>query len=80
MQLYLWPGLKLKEVHHVLKINQSQWLKLYANGNTQKRIDAGKNDVKDRKALYKLVNNAAYCKTMVKLRKKVDLKLGRKEK
>ena len=70
----------MKKVHHILEFNQSEWIKLYANCNTQKRIEAGKNGAKDRKALYKLMNNAVYSKTMEKLRNKIDLKLGSKEK
>ena len=72
--------LKLKKVHHILEFNQSQWLKLYANCNTLQRIEAEKNGAKDRKALYKLINNAVYNKTIEKLRNKIDLKLRRKEK
>ena len=80
LQLYLRLGLKFKKVHHVLEFNQSQWLKLYANCNTQKRVEAEKNDGKDRKVQYKLMNNAVYSKSMEKLRNKIDIKLVRKEK
>ena len=40
----------------VLRFNQSQWLKLYIE--LKKRIEAEKNNDKDGKALYKLMNNA----------------------
>ena len=43
---------------------QSQWLKQYAEFNTQKWIQAEKNGGKGGKALYKLMNNAVYGKTM----------------
>ena len=46
LQLYLRLGLKLKEIHCVLEFNQSQWLKLYIELNTQKRIEAEKIDTK----------------------------------
>ena len=58
LQLYLRLGLKLKKIHRVLEFNQSHWLKLYIEFNTQKRIEAEKNNDKDRKALQKLMNNA----------------------
>ena len=72
LQLCLRLGLKLKKIHRVLKFNQSQWLKLYIEFNTQKRIEAEKNNYKDRKALHKLMNNAIYGKTMGSLRNRIE--------
>ena len=43
--------------------------------NTQKRIEAEKNGGKDGKALYKLMNNSVYGKTMEKLRNIIDVRL-----
>ena len=51
-------------MYHILELNQSQWLKQYVQFNTQKRIEVEKNGEKDGKALYKLINNAVYGKTM----------------
>ena len=68
-------GLKLKKVHCVLEFSQSQWLKPYAKLNTQKRTEAEKNGDKEAKALYKLMNNVVYGKTMENLRNKIDVKL-----
>ena len=50
--------IKTKKIHRVLEFNQSQWSKPYNEFNTQKRIKTEKNNYKDRKALYKLMNNA----------------------
>ena len=42
LQIYLSLRLKLKKMHRVLELNQSQWLKLYIEFNTQKGIEAEK--------------------------------------
>ena len=55
LQLYLRLRLKLKKINRVLEFNQSQWLKPYIEFNTQKRIEAKRNNGKDIKALYKLI-------------------------
>ena len=54
-------------------------MKPYVQFNTQKRKEAEKNDDKDGKALYKLMNNAVYGKTMENF-KKIDVKLVSDEK
>ena len=48
--------------------------------NTQKRIEEEKNGGKDGRALYKLMKNAVYGKTMEKLRNRIDLKLASNKK
>ena len=55
-------------------------MKPYIEFNTQERIEAEKNNEKDGKALYKLMNNATYGKTMENLRNRIDLKLVNNEK
>ena len=72
LHIYLRLGLKLKKINRVLELNQSQWLKPYIKFNTQKKIEAEKNKDKDGKALYKLVNNAVYRKTMENLRNRIN--------
>ena len=47
LELYLRLGLKLKILHHVLQVNQLQWLKPYVEFNTQKKIEAERNYDKD---------------------------------
>ena len=58
----------------MLELNQFQWLKQYVEFNTQKGIEAEKNGDKDGKELYKLMNIAAYGKTMENLRNRIDVK------
>ena len=41
---------------HFKEFNQPQWLKPYVEFNTQKRIEAEKNEYKDGKALIILMN------------------------
>ena len=76
LQLYLRLGLKLKKIRHVLKFNQSECLKPSTEFNTQNRLEAGKSGDKDGKALYKLMNNAVYIKTMKNSRYRINRKLA----
>ena len=64
-----------KKIHCLLEFNQSRLLKQYVELDRQKRIKAEKNGGKDGKALYKLMNNAVYGKTMETLRNRIDVKL-----
>ena len=75
VQLYVGLGLKLTKIHRVLEIYQSQWLKTYIEFNIQKRIEEEKNNDEEGKALYKLMNNATYGKTMENLGNRIDVKL-----
>ena len=78
LQFYLRLRLKLKKIHHVLEFSQSQWLKPYIEFNKQKikaETEAEKNGNKDEKALFKLMNNAVYEKTVENLRNRIHIKL-----
>ena len=37
LQLYLSLGMKLTKIYKVLKLKQSNWMKIYINFNTEKR-------------------------------------------
>ena len=62
-----WLGLKFKKcIAH---------LEPYVKFSTKRRIEAEKNDGKDGKVLYKLMNDAIYGKTLENLRNRFDVKL-----
>ena len=65
---------------YVLEFNQSQWLKQFIKFNTQKKIEAGKKNDKDGKALYKLINNAIYGKTIENFTNRINVKVVNNEK
>ena len=45
-----------KKIHRALEFNQTQWLNPQIEFNTQERIEAEKNEHRDGKALYILMN------------------------
>ena len=80
LKLYLRLRLKLTKIHRVLEFNKSQWLKPDIELNTRK--DTGKKQKKDKneKAMYKLMNNALYQKTMENLTNRINMQLLNNEK
>ena len=72
LQQYLELGKKFKKIHRILKFKQKDWMKPYIDFNTQKGKEAA-NDAD--KNYFKLLNNAAYGKTMANLRKRVKIRV-----
>ena len=77
LQLYLFLGMKLTNIHRVLKFKQSDWMKKYIDFNTKKRKTAT-NDFE--KHFFKLVINSIYGKTIENLRKRTNVRLVNNEK
>ena len=77
LQLYLFLGMKLTNIHRVLKFKQSDWMKKYIDFNTKKRKTATNDFEKD---FFKLVISSIYGKTIENLRKRTNVRLLNNEK
>ena len=72
LQLYLSLGMKLKLVRRGLKFQEKNFMKNYIDKNTFLRSQA-ENDFE--KALFKLMNNSVFGKTMENVRNRVTIEL-----
>ena len=77
LQCYLSQGLILKKVHKTIEFKQSARMKPYIGFNTRKRKEATNEADKNR---FKLLNNAAYGKTMENMRKRIKIRIIKNEK
>ena len=72
LKYYLSLGMKLVKIHRILPFKQSNWLKSYADFNTEKRKQS---NGEFNKNLYKLLNNCIYGKSIENIRKRMNVKL-----
>jgi hypothetical protein len=71
LKLYLSLGMKLKKIHRILSFKQSKWLKTFIDLNTELR----KNSTTEFEiALWKLISNAFYGKTVESKRNHLSVK------
>ena len=72
LRLYAVLGLKVTKIHRVLAFDQSTWLRVYIDFNTEKRKFARSDFERE---LYKLMSNAIYGKSIESVRKRSNVKL-----
>ena len=77
LKYYLSKGWRLTEVHSILKFKQKAWMKEYIEHNTQKRMEATTESLKN---FFKLMTNAAYGKTTENKRNRMKLRIVASEK
>ena len=68
----LSPGVSLKRVHRVIKLNEKAWLKPYIDMNTKLRKTAKDNFEKD---FFNLLNNVVFENTMENVKNPETIKM-----
>ena len=77
LQDYLSKASILKQVRRLLEFKQSAWMKPYIDVNTQKRKEATNEGDKN---VFELLNNAVHGKTMEIMKKRIKIRIIKKEK
>ena len=72
LEYYLQLGVKVAKVHRILTFDEKPFLKEYIDLNTELRKNS-KNDLE--KDLFKLMNNALFCKSMENVLNRSNIKL-----
>ena len=69
--------MKLTKIHKILRLKQSDWMKIYINFNTEKRKNVTN---KLEKTFFKLIISSVYGKTMENLRRRISVTIVNNEK
>ena len=77
LQLYLSLGMKLTKIHKMLKFKQSDWMKKHISFNTELKTNAANCFEKN---FFKSMINSVYGNTRGNLRKRINVRLVKKEK
>ena len=79
LKFYMEQGATLKKIHRVLKFKQEAWIEPYIAHNTDLRNAAILINDDMGKALFKLLNNALFGKTIESVRKRISVVLVNSE-
>ena len=74
LQQCLELGMKLKKIHRILKLKQSDWMRSYIGFNRQERT-IWNNEV--HKKFFKLMKNSVYGKNIENLRKRIKIRVAK---
>jgi len=75
LQFYLKIGMKIKKVHSIISFNQKPWMSSFIKDNIKNRIEAKDKGLVFLVAIFKLLNNSVFGKTMENLDKRRDINL-----
>ena len=73
LKFYLEHGLKLIQIHRVIRYKQSRWLAPYIKKNQDLRMHSPNEFEKD---FFKLMNNSVYGKKLENQKKRTDIRFG----
>ena len=76
-ELNLSLGMKLTNIHKILRFKQSNWMKKYIDFNIEKRENATNSFEKN---FFQLMTNSVYGKAIANLRKRIGVKIANNEK
>ena len=69
-------GVQIDKKHNVIEFKQSKWMQPYIEGNNELRTEAKANDDEFLVALFKLMNNSVFEKTMEDVRNRENMHIN----